>query len=93
MVRTVTTTLMVGAVLLMVWIAALQGQRPSAAASKAVRRGYAIRLLTATTGVALCLVGAGVGAALYSRRAKEEYRRASLKNLRSLVEGESDDES
>ena len=88
MVRHLTTLLMVVSFLLMVWIAAIQVQRPRASDPRPVRRAYAVRLVSAAGGVVLCLVGAGVGAALVSREAKREYRAEALRNLKSLVEGE-----
>ena len=88
MVRGVTTALIVGGFGLMLWIGLMLPQRPLATEPLAVRRAFAVRLLSATGGVLLCLVGAGVGASLVSRQAKREYREASLRNLRTLVEGE-----
>ncbi len=53
-----------------------------------MRRAWGLRVMVHTSAIVVCLVGAGVGAALISRQAKREYREASVRNLRSLVEGE-----
>lgn len=88
MVRKVTGALIVAAFLLtLTWPFELR-DRPRKSDPLPRRQAFATRLLAHTAGIALCLVGAGVGAALISREAKRAYREASMRNLRSLVEGE-----
>lgn len=88
MVRTVTTALMALSLLLaLTWPLELR-DRPTRRAPVEVRRAFAARLALHTGAIVVLLVASGVGAALVSRQAKEEYRRAALKNLRTLVEGE-----
>ena len=88
MVRTVTTGLMVLTLLLVAaWPLELR-DRPTRKAPLPVRQAYATRLAAHTGAIALLMLGAGVGTVVYSRRAKEEYRREALQNMRNLVEGE-----
>jgi hypothetical protein len=63
---------------------------PGRDASLAVRRGYVEKLFLVNGLVVLCLVGAGVGSTLIVRKAKEEYRAESMKNLKKLLEPEND---
>jgi len=87
-VRIVTGVFIVATFLLALsWPLELKG-RPSRSSSLRTRQAFASRLALHTGGIVLCLVGAGVGAALISREAKREYREASLRNLKKLVEGE-----
>ncbi|RYG20145.1 hypothetical protein EON82_20575 [bacterium] len=67
--------------------------RPSKSDPQAVKQAFASRLLYHTGAIVICLIGAGVGASLYVRQAREEYRREALRNLRTLVEGEEPKES
>lgn len=86
MVRPVTTALIAAAFLLTItWPFELR-DRPNRRSPLAVRQAYASRLALHTGGIVLTLIGAGVGAALISRQAKREYREASLRNLKTLVE-------
>lgn len=88
MVRRVTAALIVVAFLLtLTWPFELR-HRPTRHSPLAVRQAFATRLTLHTVGIVVFLVGAGVGAALVSRAAKREYREASLRNLKALVEGE-----
>ena len=88
MVRTVTTALMALTLLLVVtWPLELR-ERPTRRSPLPVRQTFAARLALHTGAIVVLLVLSGVGAALYSRQAKEEYRRASLRNMKTLVEGE-----
>ena len=90
MVRTVTTGLMALTFLLAItWPLELR-DRPTRRSPLPVRQAFVARLALAlhTGAIAVLLVASGVGAALYSRAAKEEYRKASLRNMRILVEGE-----
>ena len=94
MVRRVTTIMMVLACLLtLAWPLEFLYGRPRRHDPLPERRAYAKRLLVHTGAIVGLLVGAGCGAVLVSRRAKEEYRRAAMRNMRSLVEGEERDES
>lgn len=83
------TNLLIGVALLLTltWPFELRG-RPTAQSPLAQRRAFASRLTLHTGGIVLCLVGAGVGAMLISRQAKRQYREASIRNLRTLIEGE-----
>ncbi len=90
MVRKLTAALMVVSIALTVWVAWMAQPRyqPSPGSPRRVRRAYAATMLSATGGIVLCLVAAGVGATIVSRQAKREYREQAMRNLRSLVEGE-----
>jgi hypothetical protein len=79
-------------VLTLTWPLELRN-KPSASDPLSVRKAFASRLLYHTGAIVICLVGAGVGASLYVRQAREEYRREALRNLRTLVEGEEPSES
>jgi hypothetical protein len=93
MARRVTTALMVLAFLLTLsWPLELMN-RPSVHDPLAVRKAFASRLLYHTGAIVVCLIGAGVGASIYVRQAREQYRREALRNLRTLVEGEEPAES
>ncbi len=88
MVRGVTTVLMIVSFLLTItWPFELRN-RPTRHSPLADRRAYASRLTFHTGGIVIALVGAGIGAALISRQAKQDYREASLRNLKRLVEGD-----
>lgn len=88
MVRGVTAALMAVAFLLTItWPFELRN-RPTRHSPLVDRKAFASRLTLHTGGIVVALIGAGVGAALISRQAKREYREASLKNLKRLVEGE-----
>ena len=88
MVRRVTAALMVVAIAMTVWVAWMLPRQPGPETPRRTRRAYAITMLSASGGIVVCLVAAGVGASVVSRRAKAEYREAAKRNLRSLVEGE-----
>lgn len=88
MARRVTTALMVLAFMLTLsWPLELRN-KPSAHDPLAERKAFASRLLYHTGAILVCLVGAGVGASIYVRQAREQYRKEALRNLRVLVEGE-----
>ena len=88
MVRWVTSLLIgLALVLTLTWPLELR-DRPTRRDPRAVSRAWGTRVLIHTSGILVCLVGAGVGAVLISRQAKREYREAAMRNLRSLVEGE-----
>lgn len=91
MVRTVTNAIVALTLLLVVtWPLELR-DRPTRRDPLPVRRAFAARLALHTGSIALLLVASGVGAALYSRQAKEEYRREALRNMKNLVEGEEEE--
>lgn len=93
MVRRVTGGLLVLAfVLTLSWPFELR-HRPNRQTPLPERQAYASRLALHTGAIVLALIGAGVGAILISRQAKREYREASMRNLRTLVEGKDSDES
>lgn len=88
MARRITTALMIVAFLLTVtWPLELRN-KPKASDPLPVRKAFASRLLYHTGAIVVCLIGAGVGASIYVRQARREYRDAAMKNLRTLVEGE-----
>ena len=88
MVRKVTAALMIASFFLaLTWPFELRNP-PTRHSPLADRKAFASRLTLHTGGIVVALIGAGIGAALISRQAKEEYRQASLQNLRRLVEGE-----
>jgi len=62
------------------------GPRPDADDSRAVRRAYAQRLSWLLGGMTGALVASGVGSLLIVRRAKAEYREASMRNLKQLAD-------
>jgi hypothetical protein len=86
--RRITTALMILAfVLTLTWPLELR-DKPSAGDPLAARKAFASRLLYHTGAIIICLVGAGVGASIYVRQSREQYRKEALRNLRTLVEGE-----
>lgn len=86
--RLLTTLCIVGGLALFLawpWVA---GQKPR---SRPELVAYSRRMTAYVGGLLACMVGAGVGSVLILRQAKEDYRRASLENMRNLVEGAKED--
>lgn len=77
--------MLLGVALLVGWPWIL-GPRPSADDSREERRAYARRLSWLLGGMTGALVASGVGSLLIVRRAKSEYRDATMRNLKSLAE-------
>lgn len=55
------------------------------------RRAYAQRAAWYVGGILIALTGAGTGAFLLVRRAKDEYREMSMRNLKELLEASRQD--
>jgi hypothetical protein len=88
MARRITSALMVLAFLLTLSWPLEFRNKPKASDPLADRKAFASRLLYHTGGIVICLIGAGIGASVYVRQTRKEYREEALRNLRSLVEGE-----
>jgi hypothetical protein len=55
------------------------------------KRAYVERGLWAASGLTLSVVVAGVGSFMLLRRAREEYREESIRNMRNLLTGARED--
>jgi hypothetical protein len=80
--------LLLGVLLLLAWPALIGSVRPRDRAEAVV---YSRRLTIYLGALVLTLVGAGTGAMLVMRQAKDEYRREARKNLQRLVEATRED--
>lgn len=65
---------------------------PQKGASRSELRAYVTRGLVATSALIVIVTGAGIGAFLLIRRAREEYREQSMSNMRSLLEQTREDQ-
>ena len=65
---------------------------PPRKASKAVYKAFLVRGLVAATALVVIVSGAGVGSFILLRRAREEYREESMRNIRVLIEGARQDQ-
>lgn len=68
------------------------GTRPPKGAPVAEAKGYLTRGLVVSGGLLVTVVGAGIGAFFLVRRARDEYREASMENMRSLLEQTREDQ-
>ncbi len=91
--KAITAAFLVSVVVLLVASAPILGPVPQQGAPRAVKRNYGVRTLCYLGALLFTLSGSGIGAYLVLRRAKEEYRQASLDNLKTLLEGAAKDVS
>lgn len=88
----VTSLCIVASVSIMVGWPLMIGQKPTRTSPKNVKLVYFQKGLYIASGLTLAVLGSGVGAFLLMRRAREEYREASMENMRGLIEGARDDQ-
>ena len=65
---------------------------PPRKGTRAEYKSYLERSLAAATGLVVIVGGAGAGAFFLMRRAREEYREESLRNMRELLEATREDQ-
>jgi hypothetical protein len=79
-----TVSLATGLILLMMW-PWLLGPYPPKQSTRELR-SYSVRFVAFVALDLLAFAGAGIGAALLTRRAREEYRELSRENFEALIE-------
>lgn len=85
-----TSCLIFGALLLLAWPWVV-GIRPGKGAPRAELAAYASRFMWYVTATVLTFVVTAFLAILVMRRAREQYREASMRNLETLLEGVRED--
>lgn len=73
-----------GILILLGWF--VVGRPPQKGSARAVYRAYVRKGLVAATGLTVVVAGAGVGAFVLMRRARDEYRAEAMENLKKLLE-------
>lgn len=91
LIKILTTFCILIAVLLMVGWPAWVGSMPGKESKKSVKLAFVQRGLAVASGLTFVVIGAGVGAFVLMRRAREEYRQASIENMKDLIEGARED--
>lgn len=87
-----TSGFIVAGVLVTLSMPVVLGKPPRKGSPVRESRAYAVRGLAATGILLVTVIGAGVGAFLLVRRARDEYREESMANMRALLEQTREDQ-